>query len=183
MSFTSTVKNEITTITLDGMSNISLLSALVKTIGTIYPDKLILMTENISVANLLFRLFKDLYDISAKITVRNGYNFNKNYIYILEITNRLDFILNDLSIKKDHKVLDYPEEYIISDNELIRAYFMGLFLGTGSVNNPEKSSYHMEFSVDTEEYATFISNLLNQYQLNSKIIRRENKYMIYMNDA
>lgn len=183
MSFTSTVKNEISAIMLNEMGNISLLSGLVKTIGTIYTDKIVLMTENVSVANRAFRLLKDLYDISAKITVRNGYNFNKNYIYILEVTNRLDFILSDLSIKKDNQVLDYPEKYIIDDNELIRAYLMGLFLGAGSVNNPEKSSYHLEFSVDNEKYAEFISNLLNQYQLNSKVIRRENKYMIYIKEA
>ena len=41
----------------------------------------------------------------------------------------------------------------------------------------------MEFFVDDEEYAIFINNLLNEYYLNSKILKRENKYMIYIKEA
>lgn len=183
MSFTSTVKNEISTIFRNETNHISELSALVKTIGNFEQDKIILSTENVSVANRIFRLFKNIYDIQAKITVRNGYNFNKNYLYILEITNKVNFILNDLSILRENKVLDYPEEYIYADDDLIRAYLRGVFLGIGSVNDPEKSRYHLEFLVENKEYAEFISNLLNQYHLNSKVLKRENKYMIYMKEA
>lgn len=183
MSFTSTVKNEICELELDETNNISLLSALVKTIGNINDNKLILMTENISVANRIFRLFKDLYDISTRITVRNGYNFNKNYLYILEVTNKLEFILDDLSIVKNGVFLNKPEDYMVADESLIRAYFVGLFLGLGSVNDPKKSRYHMEFLLDNKEYADFICDLLNQFDLNSKIIKRDNKYMVYMKEA
>ena len=91
--------------------------------------------------------------------------------------------MNDLSILRENKVLDYPEEYIYADDDLIRAYLRGVFLGIGSVNDPEKSRYHLEFLVENKEYAEFISNLLNQYHLNSKVLKRENKYMIYMKEA
>lgn len=183
MSFTSTVKNEISTIFRNETNHISELSALVKTIGNFEQDKIILSTENVSVANRIFRLFKNIYDIQAKITVRNGYNFNKNYLYILEVTNKVSFILNDLSILKDNKTLAYPEEYICADDDLVRAYLRGVFLGIGSVNDPEKSRYHLEFLVENKEYAEFLSHLLNQYYLNSKVLKRENKYMIYMKEA
>ncbi len=183
MSFTSTVKNEISTIFLNETNHISELSALVKTIGNFEQDKILLSTENVSVANRIFQLFKNIYDIQAKITVRNGYNFNKNYLYILEVTNKVSFILNDLSILKDSKTLSYPEEYIYADDDLIRSYLRGVFLGIGSVNDPEKSRYHLEFLVENKEYAEFLSRLLNQYYLNSKVLKRENKYMIYMKEA
>lgn len=183
MSFTSTVKNEISTIFRNETNHISELSALVKTIGNFEQDKIILSTENVSVANRIFRLFKNIYDIQAKITVRNGYNFNKNYLYILEVTNKVSFILNDLSILKDNKSLAYPEEYIYADDDLVRAYLRGVFFGIGSVNDPEKSRYHLEFLVENKEYAEFVSHLLNQYYLNSKVLKRENKYMIYMKEA
>lgn len=183
MSFTSTVKNEISENGLDNTTSLSELSALVKTIGIITEDGLTLMTENVSVANRMYHLFKDLYDISARITVRNGYNFNKNYIYLLEVTHRLSFILDDLSIIKKGKYYTVPKEYIIADEDLIRAYLRGVFLGIGSVNDPEKSRYHLEFLVEEQEYAEFLSALLNQYQFNSKVIKRENKYMIYMKEA
>lgn len=183
MSFTSTVKNEISTTYRNKTNQISELSALVKTIGNFDNEKIILSTENISVANRLFRLLSDIYDIHAKIIVRNGYNFNKNYIYILEVTSKVEFILNDLSILKKGKILEYPEEYIYADDDLTRAYLRGIFLGIGSVNDPEKSRYHLEFLVDDLSYANFISMLLNQYTLNSKVLKRESKYMIYMKEA
>lgn len=183
MSFTSTVKNEISENGLDNTTSLSELSALVKTIGTWADQSLILMTENVSVANRIYHLLKDLYDINARITVRNGYNFNKNYIYILEITHRLDFILDDLSIVKRGKYCITPKEYIIADEDMVRAYLRGIFLGIGSVNDPKTSRYHMEFLVEEKEYAEFLSSLLNQYDFNSKVIKRENKYMIYMKEA
>ena len=183
MSFTSTVKNEICTVSLDEANSISLLSALVKTIGSVNNNKITLTTENISVANKIFRLFKDIYDINARITVRNGYNFNKNYLYILEITSKVKYILEDLSIKKNDEILLFPDEYIIGDEDLKRAYLMGIFLGIGSVNDPEKSRYHLEFLVSSEIYAHFISDILNSFSLNSKVIKRDNKYMIYVKEA
>ena len=54
---------------------------------------------------------------------------------------------------------------------------------TGSVNDPKTSKYHLEFLVDDYDYALFVSDLLNQNNLNSKIIKRDKKYMIYIKEA
>ena len=76
----------------------------------------------------------------------------------------------DLSIMKDGYYLNIPLEYIIDDDDLVRSYLRGLFLVAGSINDPKTSRYHLEFLVDTKEYAEFINNLLNDNELNSKII-------------
>ena len=39
-----------------------------------------------------------------------------------------------------------------------------------SFNDPKTSRYHLEFNVNNLEYANFISELLNKYNLNSKVI-------------
>ena len=41
----------------------------------------------------------------------------------------------------------------------------------------------MEFILDTKEYANFINKLLNSYDLNSKIIKREKNYTVYIKEA
>ena len=41
----------------------------------------------------------------------------------------------------------------------------------------------MEFLVDNLEYAKFITSLMNGMNLNSKIISREKKYMVYIKEA
>ena len=167
MSFTSIVKNEISKLDTIETENISELSAIIRTIGNIN-NNINITTENASVARRIFNLVKEIYNITPKVIVRRGYNFNKNYIYILEINNKINYIINDLSINTN-----IPKEYIYADTDLKRAYLRGVFLGSASINDPKKSRYHLEFVVDNEEYASFVSSLLNEYNLNSKIYMKE----------
>lgn len=182
MSFTSEVKNEISKLNTMKTENISELSAIIRNIGSLQDGILKITSENASVARRIFNLIKEQYQILPKITVRRGYNFNKNYIYILEIKHKVDVILEDISVnfKNENNI---PKEYIYSDEEQIRAYLRGLFLSVGSINDPKKSRYHLEFFVDKKEYSAFASNLLNMYYLNSKSIKKDNKYMIYIKEA
>ena len=53
----------------------------------------------------------------------------------------------------------------------------------GSVNDPKTSRYHLELVVDTNNYAKFINKILNDLKLNSKIIRREKNYMVYIKES
>lgn len=180
MSFTSVVKSEVSKLEALKVENITELSAIIRNIGE-YVSGIKISTENASVARRIFSLVKEIYHYTPKITVRRGYNFNKNYIYILEIHHKDKEILDDLSIS--FKGNNIPKEYIYNDESLVRAYLRGVFLSVGSINDPKKSRYHLEFLVDNLEYAKFVMSLLNQFYLNSKVIKRENKYMIYMKEA
>ena len=108
---------------------------------------------------------------------------NKNYIYILESNHQVKEILTDLGIYDQNTIQEVPKNYILDDIELKKAYLRGLFIMTGSINDPKKSRYHLEFIVTSEIYAQFISTLLNEFHLNSKVLKREAKYMIYIKEA
>lgn len=177
MSFTSIVKNELSKLELDKVEAISELSAILKN-SSVINNSIKISTENASVARHIYGLFKNIYNISCKITVRQGYNYNKNYIYILEISSLIDVIVKDLDLNSN-----IPNDFIIADDVLKRAYIRGLFIACGSINDPKKSRYHLEIIVDNEEYAYFISDILNSYYLNSKVIKRDNRYMIYIKEA
>ena len=175
MSFTGEIKTEISKQKYNKLEKISLLSGITKN-ETI--DKTIkIQTENKEVANLIFNLFQENYKIIPKITVRKLYNYNKNLIYIIDI-NKKQEIIDDLSLNTI-----IPNNYIVDDDNLIRSYIKGVFIAKGSINDPKTSRYHMEIVVDNEEYSKYINNILNQYNLNSKILKRENKYMIYIKEA
>ncbi len=176
MSFTAEIKNEISKHKYNKLEQISLLSAIIR--NETIDGNIKITNENKNVANLIFNLFRENYKIIPKITVRKGYNYNKNYIYIIEINEKLEEIKKDLEISKN-----IPTEYIIADDNLIRSYIKGLFLARGSINDPKTSRYHLEMLVDNEKYSEFINTLLNNYNLNSKILKRENKYMIYIKEA
>ena len=182
MSFSLDIKNEVARLEVSKEEKISELSAIVRNSAIIEDREIIIYIENNAVARRIFKLFKNVYDINPVITVRKKY-FNNGYSYILTIRNRVKEILEDLSIIKDNKYLNIPLEYITSDDDLLRAYLRGLFLVTGSINDPKTSRYHLEFLVDNLEYAKYIDRILNDMELNSKIITREKKYMIYIKEA
>ena len=182
MSFSLDIKNEVARLEVSKEEKISELSAIVRNSAIIEDREIIIYIENNAVARRIFKLFKNVYDINPVITVRKKY-FNNGYSYILTIRNRVKEILDDLSIIKDNKYLNIPLEYITSDDDLLRAYLRGLFLVTGSINDPKTSRYHLEFLVDNLEYAKYIDRILNDMELNSKIITREKKYMIYIKEA
>ncbi len=180
MSYTSIVKNEVSKLKMEKAENITELSSIIRNIGKI-KDNIQIISENSSVARRVFSLIKELYYFTPKIIVRRGYNFHKNYIYIIEINQKKEIILSDLSLIQEND--NIPKTYIYADEFLMKAYLRGLFLACGSINDPKKSQYHLEFIVDTLEYAKFISNLLNKFHLNSKYLKRESKYMIYVKEA
>ena len=177
MSFTSDVKNEVSKLNHERMEMIAELSVILKNNANI-GDSIKITTENPSVARYVYSAIKQLYGISSKINVRNGYNYTKNYIYIIEVTKKLRDIIKDLSLDTN-----IPRSYIIDDELSRRAYLRGLFIACGSINDPKKSRYHLEFFVDDSEYDEFIKGLLNEYDLNSKVLKRESKYMIYIKEA
>lgn len=182
MSFTANIKSEVCDLKLSETEKISELSAIIYNISEI-DNTIKISTENLVVFKHIYELVFDVYHIKSKIIVRQGYNFNKNYLYILEINQNVNNILDDLSIVKDGINLNTPADYLISDFELLRAYFRGVFLSVGSINDPKTSRYHLELLVSSKEYASFISKKLNENHLNSKIIKRDNKYMIYIKEA
>ena len=182
MSFTANVKAEICSIETTETEKISELSAILSNISEI--DKTIkISTENLVVFKHIYDLIFNIYHIKPIITVRQGYNFNKNYLYILEINQDIQSVLYSLSIEKNNKILSIPKQYIIDDFELLRSYIRGLFIAVGSINDPKTSRYHLELIVNQKKYAEFISKKLNENNLNSKLIKRENKYMIYIKEA
>ncbi len=176
MSFTSEVKEEVCTLKLDKADNISELSGI---IGSSFDGSNIrVVTESNGVARRIYSLIKDLFGIYPKITVRKGYNYNKKYLYIVEVLENKDKVLKNLGINEF-----VPAEFIWADEGLARAYLRGVFLTSGSINDPKTARYHLEFNLNVLEYAEFIKKLLNSFNLNSKILHRENHYMVYVKGA
>ena len=181
MSFTSTVKDEVTRLEASKLENISELSAIVRVAAGL-SDNINIIVENNAVARRTYKLIKNIYNITPGITVRNK-KLGKGFTYILNVKTKNKEILEDLSIIDNNKYQSIPKEYLISDEDGLRAYLRGVFLVSGSVNDPKTSRYHLEFVLDTKEYSDFINKLLNSYNLNSKVIKREKNYTVYIKEA
>lgn len=184
MSFTTTIKEEISRIKNTRSESISELSGFLRNNGTCTDTTIDLLTENATVAKRIYQLMKDIYDITCEIESRKNMNFSKNNLYLIMINERVDFILKDLSIvDEEGNLLEVPNDYILGSKEEVRAYLRGAFLSKGSINDPKTARYHLEYLIEEKEEAKLISSLLNTFDLNSKLLSREKGYMVYIKEA
>lgn len=184
MSFSTEIKNEISTLSTTRLSSIAELSGYVRNNATISDNKIILNTENKDVAKRIIKNFKEIYDVRVKIKATKNIKFNRNILYLLTIDNKVNFILKDLNvIDEDNNYLPQVHSYLTEDNEEKKAYIRGAFLSKGSINDPKTSRYHMELLIDSPEEAVFLQRIINTFDLNAKILTRDKGYMIYLKEA
>ena len=174
-SFTKQIKDEVTKIETNKLESIAEVNGFLLLNTNNHEDKITIYIENNSVARRIFSLIKRIYNININLTIRTQKRFNVKTIYILEIKEKVDFILKDIEDMKNH-ILEYSDEE--------RASFLkGCFLSNGSINDPSKSKYHLEIFSKDEEIANIINKVLHSFDLSSKIIKREKEYMIYVKAA
>ena len=184
MSFTSEIKNETSMLNLTQSEKIAELSAFIRSNGKIFDDYIELYTENIKIAKRMFSFIKDLYNVNCEIENRSNQLFTKKNIYYVYIKEKKQMILEDLSIiDQNGNYLETVSEYIVGSLDEIKAYIRGSFYARGSINDPKTSQYHLEFLYDNKFEAVFIQRLLNEFELNAKILMREKKCMVYIKDS
>ena len=184
MSFSTNIKNEISKLDNTLMESISELSAYININAEINKNSLSIMTENLSIARKIYKIFKDIYHVDVDISTNQSNVNKKSYYTVISVKDKIDFILKDLSIiDESGKRIFVPNDYLIDTIEEKKAYLRGCFLACGSINDPKTSRYHMELLVDNKNLSIFINNLLNEFNLNSKILKRDKKYMIYIKET
>ncbi len=183
MSYTTKVKEEIIKKILAKSESIAQLSGFVRNNAHI-GDNITLTTENINIANKAINVFKDLYEVEVKKEIKTNLNFSKKDLYLLTIEDKKDLILKDLGIYDDNNnYLDTPPEYMLDSTEEIKAYLRGVFLASGSINDPKTSRYHLELHIEKPKEAVFVQKLLNLFDLNIKMLTRDRVYMLYLKDS
>jgi len=188
MSFASDIKKELTTIESKECCDRAELSALIRMNGSLSFSNRRLMvsiqTENAAIARRIYVLIKKQYQGPVELLVRKKMRLKKNNVYIVRIVEQGEEILRDLHILKEGFSLN-PEisPELLKKKCCKRAYLRGAFLAGGSVNNPETSSYHLEIFSLYKEHSEALSNLLNEYHLNSKVIERKRGFITYLKEA
>ena len=184
MSYTVKVKDEIIKKVLVKSESIAQLSGFVRNNGYINNDELHLTTENKNILEKLKITFRNLYELELKEEVISNRNFSKKDLFLLSIIEKKDLILRDLGYYDEkNNYLEVPPEYIVDSTEEIKAYLRGVFLSSGSINDPKTSRYHLELSIEKPKEAIFVQKLLNLFDLNIKMLTRDKNYMLYIKEA
>ena len=178
MSFTGNVKNEITTLSLSETAKIALISGFFRNNYQIIKDYLTISSENENVISYLKDLLDSYEEISYREELLDNNNFSKNKLKALVITKGDTFIEDNFCIYSD-----VVPSYLVESDDDVRGYLRGVFLSSGSVNDPKTSRYHLEFLISKGEEAVFVQKLLNTYSLNAKLLSRDKGFMLYIKEA
>ena len=195
MSFSSITKNELSRLEIENNCCVlAELAALIRMSGSVQISglgrvSLKFTTENAAIARRIFSLLKLLYNVNTEVMVRKNKQLKKNNSYLIIVSNSNDAetILIDVGVLNK----DSEQQYIINygiPKKLVekrcckRAYVRGAFLGGGSISNPEKT-YHLEFVTHSQQHSEDLSNLINSFGLNSKIVMRKESYVVYLKEG
>ncbi len=135
------------------------------------------------------------YLISSNIAIKkNKIEYSTENEYNI---NRLNKLLNNLNIDYDICVkgnlfiikfnIENITEYInllgnIEKENLKKAFIRGSFLGSGSINDPNKK-YHIEISLENKEYANILKNIMQGFEITFKELERKSSYSLYSKDG
>ena len=144
------------------------------------------LTIKSEIANCIqffYKVLKDEYGIEGYIHFKKNSNLKKSMYYYLSIKEEKIF---DILSKED--VFSQGEMKVSSSlkGKRFKFYLIGLFLSSGSVNNPysNKTSYFLELSFVKKDDVSVILKKLNSFKnektMNFKMIQRRGRYIIYL---
>lgn len=119
---------------------------------------------------------------SNKFITENKYNINR-FSKLLSNIGTDDFTIemqgNKFCITTKSRI-EIEED--MKNIEEAKAIVRGSFMGAGSITNPE-NNYHLEIVFIKEENAEKVNKILVTFNINSKILKREKNYIIYLKDG
>lgn len=166
------------------------------------------LKEELSKINNLARKEEVKYELAGYLISRNASIIKNNIRYATESEyniNRFSKLLKNLDINHNIefdgksfiimlKAKDCIEEVDIQNGEINiknledinenskRAIIRGSFLGSGSINNPEKK-YHLEINLSNKINLDYLFKIISSMNIKCKKLELDKKYSIYLKDG
>ncbi len=181
MSFSSNVKDELSQLKLDNqLISMYELEAMVRLSSEIVINgngvAVDFVTVNPLVAKRFLTLLKNYIKCDVNIASKRVNKLNQLNQYYIIVNSMSDVIIEEFGLLTGSK----NHDEILESDEYARAYLRGAFLVKGSVNSPDSSNYHLEIYTSSAEESIFIQALINKFDLDSKITKRRNDYVVYL---
>lgn len=124
---------------------------------------------------------------SEEFLTESKYNINRfgkllSNLYINDY--KIDMRGNNFVIvTRKNSLNDYFNYQIdMNDIEQQKSLVRGAFMGAGTVTDP-KGNYHLEIVFEKEENAKYINEILQGFELKSNVTKRENKFIVYIEEG
>lgn len=191
MVFSTELKNELARAEIVNVFDaVSELSAFIRTNGTVvisnFSFNLRFETTNNAIIRRIFKLFKFLYDYDGKIIISKISNLRRNNVYkmIIEDAKVSEKFLSDVYFSDFDSLFlkDDLYEKVTVGKSFAKEFLRGVFLGSGSVSNPDKN-YHLEFTLNSTELSDFVIKCLKIFKIKAKSIEKKGQIIVYVKDS
>lgn len=167
--------------------------------------KLIMRPETSVVSEKICRLIDELFENSIETIQHTKYievvgrEKTDKLLQTIKLSDYVDFLEDDwldeeelLEIEENEityvssrgvslQNCQFPKQVIQKDC-CKKAFVRGMFLATGSVNDPNKA-YHFEIVVHNREMAEAICQVINSFSLEAKVVKRKKYYVVYLKEG
>ena len=156
--------------------------------------KIIITTDNPAVARHYKKLIQDYFGIETKLEIGEGKAVGKSrsskkfsYSITIDADNRSEQILRETGIllvrEGNNYISDGIYSGIVRTKCCKKAYLRGVFMGAGTMSDPEKG-YDLEFVLESATMAADLKKLINSFvDLSCKVTERRGKHVVYMKKA
>lgn len=191
MSFSSEVKDELAEVSSPARHcQIAELAAMLSMDGQVLETewgqrKIVLHTENLTVARKCFTLFKKTFNISTYISVRRSAFIPNGGVYTLQAdrpaeVERLLAATHMMPLAEPGQWM--PGQMILQKDCCRRAFLRGAFLAAGSMSNPERG-YHFEIACTMPEKAEQIREVMGTFGVEARVIPRKKYFVVYVKES
>lgn len=130
----------------------------------------------------------------AKFATESEYNINR----FSKLLNNMNIVDYEIDIQGKSFVITFDKKEIVglvkednnqlyivdieNEDKYIKSLIRGIFLGSGSMNNPEKK-YHLEITLSTKQSANLVLEILKKFDISLKVLDNKNSYSLYIKDG
>lgn len=194
MSFSSEVKEE-----LSGRygnarhCQIAEIAAILINAGYVYTDKsgktaLYLQADNELVVRKFFTLLKKAFNIGTSILedIPDVRNNGRLYSPVLADSSHISSVLGAIRmIDNENNIKSFEDgaNAMVTRNTCCkRAFLRDTFLCIGSISDPNKG-YHLEFVCSNETLATQLKDMIESFDIESRIVKRKKYFVLYIKEG
>ncbi|MDE5545808.1 MAG: DNA-binding protein WhiA [Malacoplasma sp.] len=177
MTFTQIVKEELCKNSYDKDQKKSILSAFLKNshFFSISNQSIEIDLKNKSflITKFIFSILNDLYANNKNIKFEKSELNNNSKFFHISFVKGINFIKNDLFLESD------PWNWLISKK--VRSNFIaGLFLHSGSINNPNSSNYHFEMKINNISVLKIVKKVFKKLNIPFSVLTRKKSNILYV---
>lgn len=141
-----------------------------------------IQTENLMTARKFFTLIQKTFNIDCEVSARKHGRKNRTYLIVIREKDAARKVLLATGSSYEHQGKCLPDPLLLQKRCCKRAYLRGIFLAVGSLCNPEKT-YHLELVQNDREYGAFLCQVLKDFGMDAKMVKRKHSYIIYLKDG